>query len=164
MSPSRAGSSHSSSWRIFSSAPSWRIFSSARLGSSPFSLQLGIENWLKNELKFQFSVEDLFSIIKLTKLCIWIKLFTFKNTKVQINDHKIDWNHDTEAKLGNWKNLLLNDVHIQLGFSSETEVLQLGSARLGTFTARARSSQKIPARTHHYQVCFLSMLNSSLWD
>ena len=43
---------------------------SARLGSWPISLQLGIENLLKNELKFQFSVEDLFSIMKLTKLCI----------------------------------------------------------------------------------------------
>ena len=36
----------------------------------------------------------------------------------------------------------------QLGFSSKIEVPQLGSAQLGTFTARARSSQKIPARTH----------------
>ena len=41
---------------------------SARLGSWPFSLQLGIENWLKNELKFQFSVEDLFSIIFYNKI------------------------------------------------------------------------------------------------
>ena len=59
MSPSRAGLSHSSSWRIFSLA---------RLGSWPFSLQLGIENWLKNELKFQFSVEELFCIICYNKI------------------------------------------------------------------------------------------------
>ena len=59
MSPSRAGSSHSSSWRIFSSA---------RLCLWPFSLQLGIENWLKNELKFQFSIEHLFSIIFYSKI------------------------------------------------------------------------------------------------
>ena len=82
MSPSQAGSSHSSSWRIFSSA---------RLVT--FSLQLGIENWLKNELKFQFSVEDLFSIIFYKKN--WLNyasksLKTFKNTKVQKNDHEID--------------------------------------------------------------------------
>ena len=43
--------------------PSWRIFSSAQLGSWPFSLYLGIENWLKNKMKFQFPVEDQFSII-----------------------------------------------------------------------------------------------------
>ena len=42
----------------------------------------------------------------MTKLC------TFYATKIQINDHEIDLNHDTEAKLGNVKNLLLNDVHI----------------------------------------------------
>ena len=37
-----------------------------KLGSArivTFLLQLGIENWLKNELRFQYSVEDLFFII-----------------------------------------------------------------------------------------------------
>ena len=33
-----------------------------------------------------------------------------------------------------------------LNFSSKIEVPQLGLAQLGTFTARARSSRKIPAR------------------
>ena len=42
----------------------------------------------------------------MTKLC------TFYATKIQINDHEIDLNHDTGAKLRNVKNLLLNDVHI----------------------------------------------------
>ena len=42
----------------------------------------------------------------MTKLC------TFYATKIQINDHETDLNHDREAKLGNLKNLLLNDVHI----------------------------------------------------
>ena len=42
----------------------------------------------------------------MTELC------TFYATKIQINDHKIDFNHDTEAKLQNLKNLLLNDVNI----------------------------------------------------
>ena len=73
---------------------------SARLGSARdlfhFSSELKIDwktSWnFNSQLKTYFL---LFSIIKLTKLCIWIKLFTFKNTKVQINDHKIDWNHDT---------------------------------------------------------------------
>ena len=31
---------------------------------------------------------------------------------------------------------------------------QLGSTRLGTFTARARSSRKIPAQTHLYYLAF----------
>ena len=39
---------------------------------------------------------------------------------------------------------------IQLGFSSKIEVPQLGLARAGNFLARARSSRKIPARTHLY--------------
>ena len=55
-------------------------------------------------------------------------------------DHKVDWNHDTEAKLENLKNLL---PYCQLCFSSNIGMPQLGSARLGTFTARL-------ARTHHY--------------
>ena len=106
MSPSRAGSSHSSSWRIFSSP---------QLGSWPFSLELGIGKWLKNELKFQLSVEDIFSIIKMTKLCIWIRSFTFKKPKVHINDYKIDWNHELIIKT--WgKNELKNfgSARIQL--------------------------------------------------
>ena len=41
----------------------------------------------------------------MTKLC------TFYATKIQINDLEIDLNHDIEAKLGNLKNLLPNDVH-----------------------------------------------------
>ena len=86
MSPSRAGSSHSSRWRIFSSARDLFDFSS----------ELKIDwktSWnFNSQLKTYFLS---FSIRKLTKLCIWIKLFTFKNTKVQINDHNIDWNHDT---------------------------------------------------------------------
>ena len=64
---------------------------------------------------------------------------------------RIGYNHDTIRKLGNLI-VVLNEglKKIQLGFSSEIEVPQLGSARLGTFIARARSSRKIPARTHLY--------------
>ena len=135
MSPSRAGSSHGSSWRIFSSA---------RLVT--FSLQLRIENWLKNELKFQFSVEDLFSIIELTKLCIWIKLFTYKNTfcatNVQINDHEIDWNHDTGLLIiKTWGKNELNKIcdFFIVGIVSSVSARKLkcpSSARLRTFIAR----------------------------
>ena len=49
----------------------------------------------------------------MTKLC------TFYATKIQINDHEIDLNHDTEAKLGNLKNLLLNDLHIVSSVSAQ---------------------------------------------
>ena len=52
-------------------------------------------------------------------------------------DHKVDWNHDTEAKLGNLKNLL---PYCQLGFSLKigiprlgSEPSQLGSAPTGKF-------------------------------
>ena len=65
---------------------------------------------------------------------------------------RIGYNHDTIRKLGNLIVVLkvLNEglKKIQLGFSSEIEVPQLGSAQLGNFIARARSSRKIPARTH----------------
>ena len=79
-----------------------------------------------------------------------------------INDHEIYWNHVIEAKSDNkirgkmsLKKLRLFDIHTycqncQLGFSSKMKVPQLGSAWLGTFTARTRSSRKIPARTHLY--------------
>ena len=72
---------------------------------------------------------------------------------MQINDNEIDWNHVIEAWVTKfaffWYTYCQN---CQLGFSSKIKVSQLGSTRLGTFTARARSSRKIPARTHHYHV------------
>ena len=43
--------------------------------------------------------------------------------------------------------------YCQLGFSSEIEVPQLGSAWLRFFTARLNSSWKILARAHHYLSC-----------
>jgi hypothetical protein len=57
---------------------------------------------------------------------------------------RIGYNHDTIRKLGNLI-VVLNEglKKFQLGFSSEIEV-----PRLGTFIAQARSSRKIPARTH----------------
>ena len=71
----------------------------------------------------------------MTKLC------TFYATKIQINDHEIDLNHDTEAKLGNLKNLLLNDVHIVSSVSAQ-KLKCPSSARLRTFIARLGSSWK----------------------
>ena len=64
----------------------------------------------------------------------------FYVTKIQINE--IDLNHDTEAKLGNLKNLLLNDVHIVSWVSARklecpilarlvSEPFLLSSAQLG---------------------------------
>ena len=64
----------------------------------------------------------------MTKLC------TFYATKIQINDHEIDLNHDTEAKCENLKILIRNDVHIV----SSVSVRKLkcpNSARLGSETS-----------------------------
>ena len=65
---------------------------------------------------------------------------------------RIGYNHDTGRKFGN---LIAVLKKIQLGFSSKIDVPQLGSTWLGTFIARARSSRKIPARTHLYQLLML---------
>ena len=58
-----------------------------------------------------------------------------------MNDHEIDWNHDTRAKLGNLKNLLLNDVSSVSAQKLEcpssawlvSNPFQLGLAQLGIF-------------------------------
>ena len=75
-----------------------------------------------------------------------MKLFTFNNTKVQIKDHKIDLNIKNLGK--KW----VKKISVQLGFSSEIKVPQLGSDRLGTFIAWLGLSLKIPAQTHLYYV------------
>ena len=72
----------------------------------------------------------------MTKLC------TFYATKIQINDHEIDLNHDTEKNWEIWKICYLMMYILSAQFQLEIEVPQLGSARLG-------SSWKIPAQTHH---------------
>ena len=69
----------------------------------------------------------------MTKLC------TFYATKIQINDHEIDLNHDTEAKLGNLKNLLLNDVHIVSSVSAR-KLKCPSSARLELENSSSNSS------------------------
>ena len=97
---------------------------SAWLGSARdlfhFSLELKIDwktSWNFNSHSKTYFL--LFSIIKLTKSCIWMKLFVFKNTKDQINDQTIDWNHDTGLLLiKTWgKNELKNfgSARFQLG-------------------------------------------------
>ena len=80
--------------------------------------------------------------------------------KIQINDREIDLNHDTEAKLGNFKNLLLNDVPIVSSVLAR-KLKCSSSARLGTFIARLGSSWKNPARAHHYYlaVSFKILIN-----
>ena len=64
---------------------------------------------------------------------------------------RIGCNHDTGRNLEIWLYFLKK---FQLGFSSKIEVLQLSSAQVGTFTARARSSRKIPAQNHLYYLAF----------
>ena len=83
----------------------------------------------------------------MTKLCIWIKLFTFKNTKVQVNWLK-SWYRPSDNK-----NLGKNELK-KFRFSSvSARKLKCPSlAQLGTFLARLGSSQKISARAHHYYI------------
>ena len=68
---------------------------------------------------------------------------------------RIGYNHDTSRNLEIWLYFLKK---FQLGFSSKIEVPQLGLARAGTFLAWARSSQKIPARTHLYQLGLMLLI------
>ena len=130
MSLNRAGLNHSLSWRV-----------SAQLGSAsdPFHFILELKIDL-NGLQFQLSFKDLFFIIsynklvlKMTKLCVYIKLFNSKNTfgaiKTQTNDYEIYWNYGTGAKLGN----------CQLGFSSKIGMPQPSPTWLGTLSARLSS-------------------------
>ena len=58
----------------------------------------------------------------MTKFC------TFYDTKIQIKYHEINLNQDTEAKLGNLKTLLLNDVHIFSSVSAQKLKLGLESS------------------------------------
>ena len=62
------------------------------------------------------------------------KLCTFYATSLQINNHEIDLNHDTDAKLGNLKNLLPNDVHMVSSVSAR-KLKCPSSARLGSETS-----------------------------
>ena len=65
------------------------------------------------------------------------------------NDQKNDYNQNTGPKLENLA--VLHNQNLKLVSSVLARKLKCPSlARLGTFLARARSSRKIPARTHHY--------------
>ena len=90
MSPIRAGSSHSSSWRIFSSA---------RLGSWPFSLQLEIENRPQTSRNLIFCWRSIFLLIFIINLYWkWLNYAaksnysTLKTPFVLINSDKWSWN------------------------------------------------------------------------
>ena len=121
MSPSRAGSSRSSNWRIFSLAWLVTYFASARN-----------QKTAKNKLNFQFPVGDLFLIWKWinyaaksyhttlkTPLCFikWLK--SCKNGKFEI----VILNQGLQFAIF-WHTLC---QYCQLGFSLEIAVPQLGS-------------------------------------
>ena len=90
MSPSRSGSSHSSSWRIFSL--DW--FGLARdLFNSARNRKLA-----KNEPKFRF---HFFDEIFWWKWLNHAPKNTYCLTTIHKNDLKIDYNYDTGVKLGN---------------------------------------------------------------
>ena len=64
------------------------------------------------------------------------------------------WYRTSDNK--NLANKWVKKISVQLGFSFEIKVPQLGSARLGAFLARLGSSWKIPARAHHYKIPYNS--------
>ena len=147
MSPSRACSSHSSSWSIFSSA---------RLGSWPFSFSsdLFFSARKSENCHFLLPREKKMELKKATykKTFQYYEkrgLLTSKIPILRIHTIKTPLISISTFFLGP-KNLTIRNIKkIQLGFSSEIKVPQLGSARLGTFIARLGSSWKFPARAHH---------------
>ena len=127
MSPSRAGLSHSSSWRIFSSVRLVTFFTSAW-------------NWklAKNELKFTFIINLFWKwLICVSKsyhstLKTPFVLHKFKH-KLKKMSMKLIW---IMVQKQNWEISYEFSIfwhtycqHCQLGFSSKTKVPQLGSAR-----------------------------------
>ena len=75
---------------------------------------------------------------------------------------RIGYNHGTGRNLEIWLYFLKK---FQLSFSSKIEVPQLGLARAGTFLARARSSQKIPAQTRlYYSGMWFGIFFLDIWD
>ena len=125
----------------------------AQLGSAP-DLFTSVRNWKLTEKWAEISILSWRPIFyyflwkKLTKSCIYIKLFTFKNTKTQINDHEIDQNDDTGLLMIKTcgKNELKN---FRFSSVSAQKLKCPSSARLGTFIARLGSSREIPAWAHH---------------
>ena len=78
---------------------------------------------------------------------------SLKNQKFHENSLKSQKVHENSLKLcSKFIDNSRKSKKFQLGFSSDVEVPQLSSARLGTFIARLGSSWKIPARAHQYKV------------
>jgi hypothetical protein len=127
-------------WWVLVMSP---IFSSARL----VTFFTSARNWkfTKNELKFGFSIEDLFFIIfynklvlKMSKLCTFL-LHKFKKRSIKLIEIMI--------QKQNWE---IWKICFHIVSSVSARKLECpSSARLGNFTARLSSSRKIPARTHH---------------
>ena len=126
------------------------VMSPSQVGLWSFSLQLGIENWPKTSWNFDSQLKtysySLFFydklVLKMNKLSNQIIALNSKNTfwarEIQINDHEIEWNHDTGLLIiKTWgKNEFKKFAifwhtycrYCQLGFSSKIKVPQLGSA------------------------------------
>ena len=137
MRPSRAGSSHSSSWSIFSSA---------RLGSWPFFLQLELFFQLENLIYSFFSSNFLFSPQNF--VILQRNSIIYRRIEWKLYCFFLKW-LIFGVKKENWSKKAI----YQRKKSSSLSARKLkcpSSAQLGTFIARARSSRKIPARTHHY--------------
>ena len=147
------------------SEPSWLEQKDFQLGSwlFHFSSKSKID---QKRAEIRFSVEDLFLIIFIITLYWkWLNYAaksyysTLKTPFLLRNSDKWTWNWLEScywSKIGkldcNFKNLQFFYIHI-VGIVSSVSARKLkcpSSARLGTFIARARSSRKIPARTHLY--------------
>ena len=136
MNPSRAGSSLSSSWRIFSSARDLFHFSS-ELKIDWKRAEISILIW-RPIFYYFYACKSNYSRIK-TPFCA---------TKIQINYHELDWNHNT------WL-LRLFDIHI-VGIVSSVSARKLkcpSSARLSS-----EPSQLGLARAGKFQLELISKL------
>ena len=149
MSPSRAGSSHSSSWRVFSSARDLFHFSS-KWKSAKNEPKIG---WKWAKIQFLFFIKNLYW--KWLNYAAQLYNSALKKPHLLINDYEIDYNHVIKAK--SWgKNELLRffDIHI-VGIVSSvsarksrcpssarlgSETSQLGLARAGKFQLELISS------------------------
>ena len=104
-----------------------------------------ISSELKNDWKTSWNFNSplkpyslLFSAIKLTKSCIYLKLFTFKDTKVKINDHDtglliIKTCGKNELKKFRFSTVSARKLKCPSSAPLGLEPSQLGSAQAGKF-------------------------------
>ena len=127
MSPSRAGSSHSSSWRIFSSARLVTFFS-----------QLETKNWPKTSRSFDFVIlNNYFSKmgLKMIKLCTIIHKLQYSTPWMSIVLHifieirKFDGSFGVGTKICYFLTYILSVLSARFQLENWSAPARLGSAR-----------------------------------